>query len=1058
MRKILSLVLCLCMVFAVTGTVSAAETDKLVMKKILATDDAVEMVAPATIDGERARIQYLDAEKGTGGMKITFNSDKAGFKKLNINYDHAHKTGKAVGAMIFVNMADGETEGGMAVQWANNANGAWGRYQLTNVIIPVVKGTNTVRIASYQDKGGWQFYVDYVEISEGTYASKDDIPRRYIEAPRPKDIWDKIEAEIVVNNDEVGITDANGVMSVSMLGNAPFYYPAMDFGNGEVKSVELRYQGTGTWPYLQMRLDYVNGEIIAEGALPSPYNNDWTTTKINLCKEVKGSHKIYFTFVKGNASIDWFRFSKDVVYDELVPDPMNYRDPHMDTWVATDDLGRKTPTSEETGIVKKDKYVGMFYFLWHQGVNGELYDHNRAYQEGGAEALWKVMESGAKGYGHYWGEPYFGYYRTEDEWVIRKHAQMLVAAGVDFIFFDTSNSSIYSSSSKKILDVYKQMRKEGLMTPDVVFFMGTNKDLAPGKMVNMYYDFYKDGQYDDLWFYWDGKPLFLGPVDKLEEAGIADHFTSRYSWAFNSWTGDGVGKWPWIALDPQSPGKSWDGVVEQVTVACGFHANGSQGRSYTSATGQPTDGKGEFEFALETTPLGIAFDKQWETAHSINPKVVMLTGWNEWWAGRWENSNQWVANTYRSSETANGGEIAFKHYYVDCFNPEFSRDLEPMKGGFGDNYFYQTVQHVRQYKGTTPIPAAFGGKAIDLDGSFDQWSTVGPQYRDFIYDTTHRNSPANQGPETYVNTTGRNDIDHAKVSIDGNDIYFYVQTRENITAPTGKNWMNLYIDADQNASTGWHGYDYVINRAQNGKVISVEKNKNNAWEWQVCGTAECRKQGNEMHIKVSADTVGLAGKTDFDFKWADNSVETGDIMQFIDLGDAAPDGRFNFRYTQKNTTKYTSELDKLLEDGTVAMKVERPRAFAGKELSFIDNGNGNVVPTIINGRTVVPVRFISEKFGAQVSWNDETQTVTVTEGNTTIKLVIDRAEIEINGEKKPLDAPAQVINGRTFIPLRAMTEAIGKKLIWDPRGLILIGSQDMEASNYVLDEIENALN
>jgi len=870
------------------------------MKKICVTDSCAQVISPVFMKDGVVYIQYNDAEKGAGGVKITFEAEQNGFKKVNVHYDHHHKTGMPVKAMVFINMADSETEGGLSCEWHNNANGNRGRYQTATMSVPVIKGTNTLRIASVQNAAGWDFSVDYIEISTETYSAPEDIPAQNVRLPLPEDFWGIFEAESMLGDEQLYLTDLDeGRKGVYMSAGKTYCYGEADFGEGEAKSIEFRYEGEKDWPYVEMRLDSENGEVFAEGSLPSASDNKITSSKINFTKNVTGRHKIYLCFIKGDAVVDKFSFTREVVkYAEATGNDI-IRDLCSDTWVATDDLGRITPMGGEVPAPRKDKYVGMFYFLWHQGTNGQLFDHNKTYLEGGAEKLWEVMAHGPKGYGHYWSEPYFGYYRTEDEWIIRRHARMLVEAGVDFIFLDTSNSSIYSASTTKILNIYKQMRAEGSMTPQVVFFMGIHPVLAPGKLENMYYDFFKDGRYDELWFKWQGKPLVLGNTEHLTEMGVADRFTTRTSWAFNKWTEDGKGKWPWIALDPQAPGRDPDGNLEQVTVSCGFHANGTTGRSYTSETGQPTDGRGEFEFHLESTPKGVAFDKQWETAYELDPPVVMLTGWNEWWAGRWENSNQWIANTYRSIEPDNGTEKCFKHFYVDCFNPEFSRDIEPMKGGFKDNYYYQTVQKIRKFKGARPVPKAFGAREIDINGSFEQWKDVGPGYLDSLYDTVHRNCPANQSDAVYVNTTGRNDFDTAKVSSDGKYVYFYIKTREPITTPEGTNWMNLFVDSDRKASTGWYGYDFVINRNQKDNLVSVEKCVGNSWEWETAGYGEYRVEGCEMHIKIEAALIG-AGNTDgFDFKWADNSTDCGDIMEFHDKGDVAPDGRFNFRYIKE---------------------------------------------------------------------------------------------------------------------------------------------------------------
>lgn len=65
---------------------------------------------------------------------------------------------------------------------------------------------------------------------------------------------------------------------------------------------------------------------------------------------------------------------------------------------------------------------------------------------------------------------------------------------------------------------------------------------------------------------------------------------------------------------------------------------------------------------------------------------------------------------------------------------------------------------------------------------------------------------------------------------------------------------------------------------------------NNSWEMEEIGRAEYVVKDNYIQIKVSASLIGVVST--FDFKWADNSVDGGDIMQFIDLGDTAPNDRF----------------------------------------------------------------------------------------------------------------------------------------------------------------------
>lgn len=82
-------------------------------------------------------------------------------------------------------------------------------------------------------------------------------------------------------------------------------------------------------------------------------------------------------------------------------------------------------------------------------------------------------------------------------------------------------------------------------------------------------------------------------------------------------------------------------------------------------------------------------------------------------------------------------------------------------------------------------------------------------------------------------------------------------------------------------------------------------------------------------------------------------------------------------------------------------------------------------PYIKNSRTMAPVRAILEAFDATVDWDDNTKTVFISKGETNISLAIGSNKIIVNGEEKAIDCPAEIVDGRTFIPLRAVTEVLG---------------------------------
>lgn len=143
--------------------------------------------------------------------------------------------------------------------------------------------------------------------------------------------------------------------------------------------------------------------------------------------------------------------------------------------------------------------------------------------------------------------------------------------------------------------------------------------------------------------------------------------------------------------------------------------------------------------------------------------------------------------------------------------------------------------------------------------------------------------------------------------------------------------------------------------------------------------------------------------------------------------------------------------------GVVALKVDNPNAYAKGAKTYVDTANLDIKPIVQNGRTLVPVRFISEKIGADVGWYEPTQTVTVKTNAKDISLQIGSTQMVVNGETVTLDVPAQTIGGRTLIPLRALVEALGKQVFWDDRGLILIGDDVMNYPAETIDKIIDLL-
>ena len=91
----------------------------------------------------------------------------------------------------------------------------------------------------------------------------------------------------------------------------------------------------------------------------------------------------------------------------------------------------------------------------------------------------------------------------------------------------------------------------------------------------------------------------------------------------------------------------------------------------------------------------------------------------------------------------------------------------------------------------------------------------------------------------------------------------------------------------------------------------------------------------------------------------------------------------------------------------------------------------DVPPQLVDGRTLVPLRYIFEALDATVEWDDETQTASATKGSTTIKITIEEKILYKNGTPIVLDVPAKLINDRTLVPVRAISESLDVLVGWD---------------------------
>ena len=604
----------------------------------------------------------------------------------------------------------------------------------------------------------------------------------------------------------------------------------------------------------------------------------------------------------------------------------------QDTWVATDALGRTMPGIESVGPVKTDqrRVVGIFYITWHTQNLATLpapYDADvTKVLQADPNARLQADNPNWKYGSYHWGEPEMGYFLSQDEWVIRKDMSMLSDAGVDVLVLDVTNAVRYWDEWEVLFSTMTKMREEGNSTPQFCFWAFNGEVITV--VQQLYERIYKENKYPDLWFYWDGKPLLLYNSDPRHDANggcpaykdgthdysdeVKDFFTLRNMWwGYYEWAGKRfIGtedNWSFgysmaderiKSMTPEELLSKHNGKVEEAAVTPAQHpvtmtdVPMGVGKSWSRRDGEPKLNEYDLPDSAYVPWLGrkvsdpegygIYFQERWEDALAANPQFLYLNDWNEWTAGKYNGEVGWL-----------GRKNPFM--FVDQYNSEFNRTIQPMKGGYTDNYYMQMAQNIRRYKGVRPIPVNRHIHKMSVDGSFGDWDQVEVVYRDTRGDVFHRDAKGYGGLH-YRDSSGRNDIVACKVAVGKNDIFFYAETAEALTASSDPDWMLLLIDADGDSSTGWYGYDILLNKDITsdgiGNVLRYVDGK-----WTKAGEYRFAVDGNKLELSVPKSLLGGSGKTaTFDFKWADNTGELVDPISLCLKGDTAPNRRFNYRF------------------------------------------------------------------------------------------------------------------------------------------------------------------
>lgn len=499
---------------------------------------------------------------------------------------------------------------------------------------------------------------------------------------------------------------------------------------------------------------------------------------------------------------------------------------------------------------RNNRLLGIFYFLWlgttgwtgkPKNISEITAEHPDAGYHPDAD-YW-----GEVGFYHHWGEPFYGYYFSDDEWVVRKHMKLLLQAGVDFLFFDTTNAVIYEENAKLVMRVLEEYHLDGWNIPKVMFYTNT----ASGKTVQEIFDkIYKPGFAPDTWFRLDGKPVIIANPEECS-AETREFFNIKLA----QWPNepDKIGGWPWMDFTrPQRVFANFDGEDECINVSVAQHPQIKFGDSVLYGE-TANRGRAYHDGANDPSPDAYKycgnFIEQFERALEADVPVTLVTGWNEWIAGRWQGSAE--------------RPIMF----VDCANYEYSRDIEMMRGGYFDNYYKVLCDYSAKLRG-------IGDETILDQGE----KTIFFGYPDGNF---NRNAPGYG--TTYRNRSGRYPIREIKVENSSDSVKFTLASVRDFDLGTDGSFMQLYLSVN--------GTNYRVS----SDGISAITDGDGKFMYSNAARIRCDIHSSSVEYVIPKAVLGMQSGGAIDFKAADSRDEITSAEDFYDHGDVIPLGYAYYR-------------------------------------------------------------------------------------------------------------------------------------------------------------------
>lgn len=560
---------------------------------------------------------------------------------------------------------------------------------------------------------------------------------------------------------------------------------------------------------------------------------------------------------------------------------------------AIDGVGRRLP---EISGYKSDKYVGLFYFLWHGQHNPgstvrnvtELLRTNY-YDLFDRDPQNPVVPRDAWLHVH---EPLYGYYNSMDEWVMRKHIELFIAAGLDFVTFDFTNGFYYDEPMQNFMKILREYKDAGWKVPQVSFYLWIKGNELAHRLLE---EVYNKEEYKDLLFHTgSGKPLLIGSLEydagkfgQLLDQEILDYFDVRQSAVMYSDEENEL-LWPYWQIK-----RDWKVYKDMVNVssaqagnAFSFAYEPAEPPYNNEVHGRGWSTKHPINKDVDAILRGENAQEGWDNAIAKDPDIIFVCGWNEW--------------VVQKQFLPDG-----RPHYTDNFSVECSRDIEMLSAetyvqgeggayveeGFGDNYYMQLAYNIRRFKGLLGESPAAGKMALDIHSDIAQWDSVKDKYLAVNTKKEARDAKGFYDGLAYTQTAPENVIEEVQVVHDSQNVYFKILAKETIKETDASNWMNLFIGVEGNNADLWCGFNYVVRRI-NGVMTVSPVGQNVPMD-----EASYDLKDNVLQIAVPRKALGISEDGfKITFKIADGVEKTDDVLQYYVSGDVFPIGRYAYIY------------------------------------------------------------------------------------------------------------------------------------------------------------------